>query len=115
MKAKFFGVAFAALLALGFAACSNMDSGSVNGLTLTSMPPSTARNVSIIVGGDVAGLNNGISASVLPGKDMTTSAFKFSLSQLTCVLTGQSHLGGKTSVIIEPDTSNGKVNLAPHL
>lgn len=110
MKAKIFGVAFAALLALGLVACSNMDSGSVSGLTLTAQP-STARSVYIEVGGDVAGLNNGISASVLPGKDRTTDAFKFSLSQLTCVLTGKSHLGGTASVIINPDPANGKVNL----
>ncbi len=119
MKAKIMGVAFAALLALGLAACSNMDSGSVNGMMLAmTAQPSTVRSVSIMVGGDVRGVNNGISATVLPGKDMTTDAFKFKLSQLTCVLTGKSHLGGSiadgTGVIIHPATSGvneGKVSL----
>ena len=112
MKAKIFGVAFAALLALGLAACSNMDSGSVNGLTLgLSAQTSKSRTVTIKVGGDVKGVDNGIGATVLPGVNMTTDAFQFSLSQLTCVLTGKSHLGGDTSVIIKPDAGTGKVNL----
>lgn len=112
MKAKIFGVAFAALLALGLAACSNMDSGSVNGLTLgLSAQTSKTRNVSIVVGGDVKGVDNGISATVLPGVNQTTTAFKFSLDQITCVLTGKSHLGGGVSQIIHPDAGTGKVNL----
>ncbi len=114
MKAKIFGVAFAALLALGLAACSNMDSGSVNGMMLAmTAQPATKRTVSILVGGDVADPQNGISATVMPGYDVTTidGAFKYERKQLTFVLTGKSHLGGEYAELIEPDNSTGSVAL----
>lgn len=118
MKAKIMGVAFAALLALGLAACSNMDSGSVNGMMLAmTAQPSTSRRVSIHVGGDIKGVDNGISATIMPGCDVSTigGAFKYDLANLTCVLTGKSHLGGTIGEsgkgeILKPDGS-GNVSL----